>query len=121
MSWEIKSFRITHLSSSNVAWAADVRCYDVADPVRAGNPPESVLIRFYSDGAAIPADGWVHDKVNGVPLLNFPLSRYHEVMSTLSDTAYVSGTTFSYSFGADYVQGWGISSGPGVTGDMNPA
>jgi hypothetical protein len=121
MSWEIRSFRVTHLSSSDVDWAADVRCYDVSNPVEAGNPPESVLIRFYPDGKAVPADGWVYGKVNGVPLINFSLSRFDEVMSTLRDTAYVSGTTFSYSFGEHYVSGWGISSGPGLVGDMNPA
>ena len=120
MSWQILSFRITHLSSSNVAWAADIRCYDVADPVEAGNPPENVLVRFYPEGEVIPADGWVHGQVNGVPILNYPLSRYEEVITTLRDTTYISGTTFSYSFGDDYVQGWGISSGAGLAGDMNP-
>ncbi len=121
MSWQILSYRITHLSSSNVDWAADIRCYDVVDPVEAGNPPENVVIRFFAKGQPVPADGWVGGKVNGVPILNFPLSRWDEVVTTIRDTTYITGTTFSYDCGGEYVQGWGVSSGPGVTGSMDPA
>ena len=120
MSWEIRSYRITHLSSSNVDWVADLRCYDVVDPVEAGNPPESALVRFFPEGTTVPADGWVGGKVNGTPILNFPLARWDEVMTTIRDTSYITGTTFSYSSGFDNVQGWGISSGAGVTGSMDP-
>jgi hypothetical protein len=116
--WEIASYRITHLSSSNVAWVTDVRCYDIPDPIEAGNPTENVVIRFYPEGAAIPADGWAGGKVNGIPIINFPLSRYDEVMTTIRDEKYVGGSDFSYTSGYDLVSGWGISTGPGQEGEM---
>src|SRR5215813_2933487 len=113
---QIVGYRITYMSTSSVAWKADIRCYGstkVTDPMTA-------LIRFYPDSAAIPADGWVNNKVNGVPIVNYPLSRFNDIITILRDEDNVSVNTFSYLSGLDFVSGWGVSTGMEDVGDMDP-
>lgn len=112
----VKGYRITYMSTSDAPWQADIRCYGSTD-LRA---PEVALIRFFADPATIPADSWVGGQVNGVPIVNYPLDRFSDVITMLRDDTYLGVDTFFYTSGYDPVKGWGISSGMEPIGDMNP-
>jgi len=114
--WQAVGYRITYMSTSSVPWKAEIRCYGTTDL----SGPEVALIRFYEDPNTIPSDGWVSDIINGVPIVNYPLSGFEDIVTTLRDEDYVTVTTFAYSSGNDWVQGWGVSSGMEEVGDMEP-
>ena len=114
--WQVVGYRITYMSSGNVPWTAEIQCYESTDLLER----ETALIRFYRDPNAIPSDGWVNDEVNGVPIVNYPISSFGDIVTILRDEDYVTATTFSYNSGGTFVQGWGLSTGMEPTGDMDP-
>jgi hypothetical protein len=114
--WQVVGYRITYMSTSSVAWKAEIRCYGSTEL----SEPEVALIRFYLDPNTIPDDGWVGDNVNGVPIVNYPLSAFEDIVTILRDEDYVTVTTFSYSSRGSWVEAWGVSSGMEDVGDMEP-
>jgi hypothetical protein len=113
---QIVSYRITYMSSSDHAWKAEIRCYGTSQ----GSDAVVALIRFFEEGVAIPADGWANNVVNGVPIVNYALARFADVVTILRDENYASVNTFSYSSGGQNVKAWGVSTGAETTGDMEP-
>ena len=113
---QVVSYRITYMSSSDHAWKTEIRCYGTAQ----GSGQIVALIRFYESQAAVPADGYVNNVLNGVPIVNYTLARFADVVTILRDEDYVSVSTFSYSSGSDFVKAWGLSTGAETTGDMEP-
>jgi hypothetical protein len=113
---QVVSYRISYMSSSDHAWKAEIRCYGTSQ----GSDAPVALIRFFEPPAAIPADGWANNVVNGVPIVNYSLARFADVVTILRDESYVSVNTFSYSTGGEFVKAWGLSTGAEPTGDMEP-
>jgi hypothetical protein len=113
---QVIGYRIKYNSTSSVPWKAEILCYGSADL----SGPEVALVRFYQDPNTIPNDGWVGNIVNGVPIVNYPLSDFENIVTTFRDEDYISVTMRAYSSGDDWVQGWGVSSGMEEVGDMEP-
>ncbi len=104
---DITAYRIDYNSSSNVGWDVDIRCYSTTD----GIPPETAYIRFWPEGATIPADGYVHGSHPRVPQINYPISRFGTVLGILKDYSEVSIDTWSNVMFGEVVTGWGINTG----------
>ena len=112
--WQIVGYRATYMSSSDVPWTADIRCYESLDL----DAPETGIIRFYPDGTPLPDDGWVNDQINGEPIVNYHLSQFKDVLALIQNEDYTLATTFFYTSGSDAVRGWGVSAGMEEAGEM---
>jgi len=107
------------MSTSSVPWKAEIHCYSTNEL----SGPEGALIRFYQDPNTIPPDGWVSESTTSsqwVPIVNYPLSSFEDIVTILRDEDYVSVNRFSYRSGGDWVQGWGLVTGMEQVGDMEP-
>ena len=114
---DVRGYRISYWSSSSVEWIAEIRCYDTANLIEVGN--ENAIIRFYEDPSKMPPDA---DKASasGLPVLNFALSRYADVIAILRDEDLVTAGQGAHSSAGVWVDGWGLSTGLGSIDDMDP-
>ena len=109
---QIRGYQVVYMSSNNHPWTAEIRCYEHPEDAR-----EGTIIRFY-DTTPIPHDA----SVNGIPVLNYALHRFSDVVSILRDEDYVwvDGFQFETAAGPSGERCYGVMS-PGATpGDMNP-
>jgi hypothetical protein len=104
---DITNYRIDYNSSSNVGWNVDIRCYSRSDDLA----PLAALIRFWPEGATMPADGYAHGSHPPLPQLNFPISQYGNVLGILKSYSSVSIDTSSDILLGEVVSGWGIGTG----------
>jgi|GEM_PF-3532087 hypothetical protein len=106
---KIGRYRIEYNSSSNQSWTAEIRCYNDADTTLVG------CIRFYKQGVPIPADSSTGITL---PILNYELSRFNDVVTLLRSEDYVDFGKGSYdSIGAS-VAGFALFTGGEFTGDL---
>jgi hypothetical protein len=104
---DITNYRIDYNSSTNVGWKVDIRCYSQSDDLA----PETAYIRFWPEGATMPADGYVHGSHPRVPQLNFPISQFGNVLGILKAYPSPSIDTGSYDIVGEQISGWGIYTG----------
>jgi hypothetical protein len=107
----IDRYRLSYYAEGQVASeAAIVRCYQ-------GSPEQVTgIIRFYPSGSAIPPSG---NNTSGVPELQFPLSRFNDVMTTLrTEAPYITISQVAAYGDITGPPGWALLTGPESIGDL---
>ena len=69
----VTHYAIDYIGTSDKPWAASINCYDQPEGEAGGS--RIAVVRFYR--GSVPASG----QVGGVPVVNFPLARFADVIS----------------------------------------
>jgi hypothetical protein len=107
----VGGYVIDYNCGSNQPWKAEIRCFTSTN-IPLGN--EVAVVRFY-DGA-VPAPG----KVGGIPVVNYPISRFSDVVSIFRDEVHVVVDKFFYTSAGQAVDCWGVSGGVAPAAEMQP-
>ena len=107
----VGGYVIEYLSNSSQPWRAEIRCF-ANTTVPLG--PQVAAIRFYD--TAPPASG----NVGGIPVVNYLLSRFSDVVTILRDESHVVVDHFFYLSTGQSVDGWGVSAGIAPAAEMQP-
>jgi hypothetical protein len=109
----IGAYVVTYASDSSQPWTAEIRCFaELTVPPG----PEAAAIRFFPEGAQRPPS----DNVAGVPVINFPLAAFADVITILRSEQHISADKFFYTSPGASVDCWGVSGGIAPVADMNP-
>jgi hypothetical protein len=106
---------VTYASEPNdKPWTAEILCYENQGP-----PPSGVVgsVRFYRDPAAVPVSASVGTPA--VPVVNFPLSSFSDVMSIFRNELAVGANRFFGDTPGGTWDVWGVS-GASNPGKMRP-
>ena len=95
----VTHYIIDYLGKSNKPWVASINCYD-QDQGEAGGQ-RIATVRFFE--GAVPASG----TVGGLPVVNFPLTRFGDVVGIFRNEGRISVNHFSG--GPDSITADGIS------------
>ena len=117
---DVGAYRVRYMSSCDHPFVAEIACYDNLDASRIPYT-ENCFIRFFPDGAVVPADFNATIGNRTTPVLNFTLARFRDVMELLRDIESSSGVgEFGFDSATGGVSGWGLGTGPEVVGTMEP-
>ena len=107
----VGGYVIIYSTRSSQPWKAEIQCF-----ANTAIPPvnQVALIRFYAKNP--PASG-VH---GGIPIVNYPLSSFADVVSILRDEKYIDVDHFFYTSAGQPVDGWGVAGGIAPVSEMQP-